>query len=304
METEKFVITPEQAGVRLDKVLSEILDATRSHIQHAMERGEILLEGKTVQPKDKAKAGQTVEVRMSAPAEISVEPEDLPIDIIYQDEDLAVINKARGMVVHPAPGNESGTLVNAILYHIKDLSGINGEIRPGIVHRLDKDTTGLIVIAKNDNAHVSLAEQIEKKSAHRSYQVLVHGNLKEESVRIEAPIGRHRTDRKRMAVVPDGRYAATNFTVLERFKGYVLLRADLETGRTHQIRVHAAHMGHCVAGDPVYGNRIREPFHAEGQMLHAFRLALDHPRTGERMVFTAPLPEEFQQILEKLRKMQ
>jgi len=304
METQTIIITPEQAGTRLDKLLSEVLDATRSHIQHAIERGEILLEGKPAQAKDKPKAGQTVTVCMSAPAEISLVPEDIPIDIVYQDEDIAVINKARGMVVHPAAGNESGTLVNAILYHIRDLSGINGEIRPGIVHRLDKDTTGLIVIAKNDAAHVSLAEQIGEKTAHRSYQVLVHGNLKEEQKRIEAPIGRHRTDRKKMAVVPEGRYAATNFTVLERFKGYVLLRADLETGRTHQIRVHAAYMGHCVAGDPVYGNRIKEPFHAEGQLLHAFRLALDHPRTGERMVFTAPLPEDFAAILEKLRKMQ
>ncbi|MBR4079871.1 MAG: RluA family pseudouridine synthase, partial [Christensenellaceae bacterium] len=180
----------------------------------------------------------------------------------------------------------------------------NGEIRPGIVHRLDKDTTGLIVIAKNDAAHVSLAEQIKEKSAHRSYQVLVHGNLKEESVRVEAPIGRHRTDRKRMAIIPDGRYAATNFTVLERFKGYVLLRADLETGRTHQIRVHSAHIGHCVVGDPVYGSRVKDPFKTEGQLLHAFRLALDHPRTGERMVFTAPLPDDFEAVLEKLRKIQ
>ena len=304
METRKIIIEQDQAGVRLDKLLSEVLGVTRSHIQHAIERGEVLLDGKPAQAKDKPKAGQTVEVSVSAPAEISVEPENIPIDIVYQDEDIAVINKARGMVVHPAAGNESGTLVNAILYHIRDLSGINGEIRPGIVHRLDKDTTGLIVIAKNDAAHVSLAEQIGEKSAHRSYQVLVHGNLKEDSKRIEAPIGRHRTDRKKMAVVPDGRYAATNFTVLERFRGYVLLRADLETGRTHQIRVHAAYMGHCVAGDPVYGNRIKEPFHAEGQLLHAFRLALDHPRTGERMVFTAPLPEDFEAVLEKLRKIQ
>lgn len=304
METRKIVVSEAQAGMRIDKLVSEELSETRSHIQHAIERGEVLLDGKTVPAKEKPRAGQCIEVIVHEPEEIAVLPENLPIDIVYQDEDIAVINKAQGMVVHPAPGNETGTLVNAILYHIRDLSGINGELRPGIVHRLDKDTTGLIVIAKNDAAHVSLAEQIGAKSAHRSYQVLVHGNLKEDSVRIEAPIGRHRTDRKRMAVVPDGRYAATRFTVLERFHGYVLLCADLETGRTHQIRVHAAYMGHCVAGDPVYGNRIKEPFHTEGQLLHAFRLALDHPRTGERMVFTAPLPEDFEKVLDKLRKMQ
>lgn len=303
---EEIIITaaPEDVGQRLDKLLSEKLGVTRSHIQHAIERGEVLLSGRPAQAKDKPKAGQEISVMLAEPTEIAVEPEDIPIDIVYQDADLAVINKARGMVVHPAVGNESGTLVNAILYHIKDLSGINGEIRPGIVHRLDKDTTGLIVIAKNDAAHVSLAEQIKEKSAHRSYQVLVHGNLKEESVRVEAPIGRHRTDRKRMAIIPDGRYAATNFTVLERFKGYVLLRADLETGRTHQIRVHSAHIGHCVVGDPVYGSRVKDPFKTEGQLLHAFRLALDHPRTGERMVFTAPLPDDFEAVLEKLRKIQ
>lgn len=304
MEEIIIIAAPEDVGQRLDKLLSEKLGVTRSHIQHAIERGEVMLNGKPAQAKDKPKAGQEISIMLAEPTEIAVEPEDIPIDIVYQDADLAVINKARGMVVHPAVGNESGTLVNAILYHIKDLSGINGEIRPGIVHRLDKDTTGLIVIAKNDAAHVSLAEQIKEKSAHRSYQVLVHGNLKEDSVRVEAPIGRHRTDRKRMAIVPDGRYAATNFTVLERFKGYVLMRADLETGRTHQIRVHSAHIGHCVVGDPVYGSRVKDPFKTEGQLLHAFRLALDHPRTGERMVFTAPLPEDFEAVLEKLRKIQ
>ncbi len=210
---------------------------------------------------------------------MEIAPENIPIDIVYEDRDIAVINKGKGMVVHPAPGNERGTLVNALLYHIRDLSGINGELRPGIVHRIDKDTTGLLVVAKNDAAHQSLAEQIAKKEAARVYTALCYGNFREESGRVDAPIARHKTDRKKMAVVAGGRVAVSEWRVLERFSDYTLLEVSLKTGRTHQIRVHMAHLGHPVVGDKVYTKK-KPPFATQGQMLHAGKLGLTHPAQG------------------------
>ena len=295
-----FIISPEEAGKRIDKLLSELLpEYTRSFLQRVIEEGGATIDGKTAKAKSKPAAGSLLELHINEPEPIDAQPEDIPIDIVYQDEDIAVINKAQGMVVHPAAGNYTGTLVNALLYHVKDLSGINGAIRPGIVHRIDKDTSGLLVIAKNDNAHLSLGEQIKSKTAHREYIALVNGNIKEDEGRIDLPIGRHRVDRKKMAVVPEGKPAATNYTVLERYGKYTLVKAVLETGRTHQIRVHFAHNGHPVVGDPVYGPEKCE-FKLNGQLLHAKRLMLIHPSTGEKMEFEAPMPDYFETVIKKL----
>ena len=299
-ENISFIAQKEDENIRLDKLLSEKLGFSRSFIAKAIEKGEVLVNGRQCETKTKLKAGQAVVIELGEPEMIDAVAEDIPIDIVYEDEHLAVINKPQGMVVHPAPGNYSGTLVNAVLYRMKDLSGINGKLRPGIVHRLDKDTSGLIVIAKNDDAHIELQRQIQLKEAKRAYYALAYGNVKED-VRIELPIGRHKTDRKKMAVVADGRYAATRFTVEERYKGYTLLRADLETGRTHQIRVHLSHIGHSVVGDPVYG-RKEHPFKLNGQLLHAFMLSFSHPATGEEMTFTSPLPDYFADVLSRLQK--
>lgn len=300
MSEVSFTVTKEEAGIRADKLISERFgEYTRSFLQRVIEEGGVTADGRAIKPKDKLKEGSRVALSIREPEEISAKPENIPIDIVYQDEDIAVINKAQGMVVHPAAGNYTGTLVNAILYHIKDLSGINGEIRPGIVHRIDKDTSGLLVIAKNDAAHISLQEQIQQKTAHREYIALVNGNIKEDEVRIDKPIGRHRTDRKKMAVVPEGRNAATNFYVLKRYGKYTLIRAVLETGRTHQIRVHLANRGNPVVGDALYGTK-KGQFKLNGQLLHAYKLILTHPKTGEVMEFSAPLPEYFTQVLDKL----
>ncbi len=295
-----FIISAEDAGKRIDKLLSELMtDYTRSFLQKVIDEGGVTIDGRTAKAKSKPAEGSIVAVTVHEPEPIDAQPEDIPIDIVYQDLDIAVINKAQGMVVHPAAGNYTGTLVNALLYHIKDLSGINGAIRPGIVHRIDKDTSGLLVIAKNDAAHLSLAEQIKEKTAHREYIALVNGNIREDEGRIDMPIGRHRTDRKKMAVVADGKPAATNYNVLKRFGKYTLVRAVLETGRTHQIRVHFAHKGHPVTGDPVYGPE-KCGFKVNGQLLHAYKLILIHPTKGEEMEFTAPLPEYFEAVISKL----
>ena len=233
---------------------------------------------------------------------VEILPEDIPLDILYEDSDIIVVNKARGMIVHPATGIYTGTLVNALLYHCKDLSGINGEIRPGIVHRLDKDTSGVMVAAKNDAAHLNLAEQIRTKAAHRIYWAIVCGNIREEAGVIKGDIGRHPTDRKKMAIVHEhGKPAVTHFRVLERFGDYTLVECRLETGRTHQIRVHMASIGHPVLGDPKYGPRKTCPFAIKGQALHSLQLTLTHPRTREVMTFTAPLPEDMEKILKALR---
>ena len=248
------------------------------------------------------KAGCRVSLDVPPPRAVRAEPEDIPVEVLYEDGDIAVINKPRGMAVHAGAGRVNGTLVNALLYRLKSLSSINGEIRPGIVHRIDKDTTGLLVVAENDAAHLSLARQIAEKSCRREYLALLEGVLKEESGRVETLIGRDPKDRLKMAVLPaGGRRAVTQFSVVERFPAHTLVHFTLQTGRTHQIRVHAKYLGHPVVGDKVYGYK-KQRFALEGQLLHAFRLTLTHPRTGERMTFEAPLPEDFENVLALLRR--
>lgn len=288
---ELFRATAREAA-RLDVFAAFMSGQTRSFIQRVIEEGDVRVNGQTCRAGAKLRPGDEVEVRLRAPRETGVAAQDIPLAIVYEDADIAVVDKPRGMVVHPAPGNESGTLVNALLYAVKDLSGIGGELRPGVVHRIDKMTSGLIVIAKNDAAHRALAAQLKTHEAGRIYLVLVEGNLKEDEGTIDAPIGRHPVERKRMAVVPGGREAVTHWSVLERMGSYTLLCARLETGRTHQIRAHMAHIKHPVAGDAVYGG-AKDPLSVGGQALHAARLTLTHPRTGETMTFRAPLPAYF-----------
>lgn len=298
----KAKVTEADDGVRLDVFLARESGLTRSAVKNAVEKCGATVNGT---PRFKSgyelRAGDEVEFEPPAPEPLEAEAADIPIEIIYEDENFAVINKPRGMVVHQASSYRANdTLVNALLFRLKDLSSINGVIRPGIVHRLDKDTTGLLVVAKNDEAHRSLQSQIATKTAKRIYIALTDGNFREESGVIDAPIGRSKRDRKKMAVVEGGRRAVTHYTVLERFGRYTLVRFELETGRTHQIRVHSAHIGHPVTGDAVYGGSTA--LFKDGQLLHAGRLELDDPATGERKVFEAPLPEDFALVLEKLRK--
>lgn len=298
----KAKVTEADDGVRLDVFLARESGLTRSAVKNAVEKCGAAVNGT---PRFKSgyelRAGDEVEFEPPAPEPLEAEAADIPIEIIYEDENFAVINKPRGMVVHQASSYRANdTLVNALLFRLKDLSSINGVIRPGIVHRLDKDTTGLLVVAKNDEAHRSLQSQIAAKTAKRIYIALTDGNFREESGVIDAPIGRSKRDRKKMAVVEGGRRAVTHYTVLERFGRYTLVRFELETGRTHQIRVHSAHIGHPVTGDAVYGGSTA--LFKGGQLLHAGRLELDDPATGERKVFEAPLPEDFALVLEKLRK--
>lgn len=298
----KAKVTEADDGVRLDVFLARESGLTRSAVKNAVEKCGAAVNG-TLRFKSgyELRAGDEVEFEPPAPEPLEAEAADIPIDIIYEDENFAVINKPRGMVVHQASSYRANdTLVNALLFRLKDLSSINGVIRPGIVHRLDKDTTGLLVVAKNDEAHRSLQSQIAAKTAKRIYIALTDGNFREESGVIDAPIGRSKRDRKKMAVVEGGRRAVTHYTVLERFGRYTLVRFELETGRTHQIRVHSAHIGHPVTGDAVYGGSTA--LFKGGQLLHAGRLELDDPATGERKVFEAPLPEDFALVLEKLRK--
>ena len=290
--------TAADKGERLDVFCARISGETRSYVQRLIEEGCVTLNGGSCRANTRLKMGDTVEIRIDPPMEAAAAAEDIPISIVYEDTDIAVIDKPKGMVVHPAPGNESGTLVNAIMYHIKDLSGIGGELRPGIVHRIDKMTSGLLVIAKNDRAHNALAEQMKTHAAGRIYLAIVEGNIREDEGTVDAPIGRHPVDRKRMAVLQDGRNAVTHWRVLERYGAYTLIAARLETGRTHQIRVHMAHIKHPVAGDPVYGpekNRLG----LDGQALHAVRLMLIHPRSGERVMYQAPIPQYFLTALRK-----
>jgi 23S rRNA pseudouridine1911/1915/1917 synthase len=298
---EELVFTAVKNEDRLDKFLAENMTLTRSRIKNAIEAGDVLLNGGEASPADRLKTGDIVTVTIRDPETASALPEDIPLDIVYEDPYIAVINKPQGMVVHPAPGNYTGTMVGALLFRIKDLSGVGGEIRPGIVHRLDKNTSGLIVIAKNDKAHASLSGQIAERSAKRIYEAIVHGNIKEDELTIDKSIGRSRKDRKKMAVDPGGRRAVTHVKVLERFGGFTRIEAALETGRTHQIRVHLASLGRPVAGDPEYGPKDVK-LHDKGQLLHAKELHLKHPATNEEMVFKAPLPVYFQKALEKLRK--
>lgn len=300
-ETMVFQVEPELARKRLDLFLAgEIPEMTRTHIQKLIEEGRVTVSGTAAKANTKLKAGEEVILHIPEPEELKVEGENIPLDILFEDSDVIVINKPQGMVVHPAPGNTSGTLVNALLFHCKDLSGINGVMRPGIVHRLDKDTSGVIMAAKSDLAHLSLAGQIKDREVTRLYTALVHGNIQEPGGIIETPIGRDPLDRKKMAVVlKNSKPALTRYTVLERFKDYTLVQCKLETGRTHQIRVHLAYLGHPVVGDPKYGTR-KAHFGLTGQALHAGVLGFKHPRTGEYKEFTAPIPEPMAGVIKKL----
>ena len=294
-----FRIDSDFSGERIDKTLSDLCsDFTRSHIQHIIDDGEVKVNGKPVSKSFRVSIGDEISFSMPELKTIEAKPENIPLDIVYEDDDVLVVNKPKGMVVHPAPGNPNGTLVNALMYHLEGLSGIGGEIRPGIVHRIDKLTSGLVVVAKNDMAHTSLAAQLKDHSAHRTYIAIVDGNIKEDSGTVDAPIGRHPVDRKKMAVVQGGRNAVTHWRVLERYGAYTLIEARLETGRTHQIRVHMAYIKHPVSGDTIYG-AAKPRLGLDGQALHAARLELTHPRTGERMVFSAKVPEYFRSALKK-----
>ncbi len=298
---EKLTIRADAGARRLDIFLAENSELSRSNIKNLIGLGKVTVNGEAVKAGKKIAAGDIVRVLLEPAPPSELVPQDIPLDIVYQDRDIAVINKAQGMVVHPAAGNEQGTLVNALLYSLKDLSGIGGEMRPGIVHRLDKDTSGLLVVAKNNAAHVSLSEQIREKRARRIYRALVEGDIKEEEGKVDLPIGRHRTDRKKMAVVKGGREALTAYRVLERFGGYTYVECVLGTGRTHQIRVHMKHIGHPVAGDEKYG-RAKNPWGHKGQFLHAYKLGLYLPSSGEYTEFAAPLPGYFEEALLKLRE--
>ncbi|MBQ4051568.1 MAG: RluA family pseudouridine synthase [Oscillospiraceae bacterium] len=302
----QITVTPEQAGHRLDQFLSEFLpDKTRSAIQKMIEDGLVTADGKKAAKNLKLKAGVTVTVEEPEPEELELQPEDIPLPVVYEDDDLLVVNKPKGMVVHPAPGNYSGTMVNALLFHCKDsLSGINGVIRPGIVHRIDKDTSGLLIVAKNDRAHQGLAEQIHEHSFDRIYEAVVYGNVKADTGTVRAWIGRHPQDRKKMAIhadnAPGARDAVTHYEVIARYPGFTHIRCRLETGRTHQIRVHMASIGHPVAGDPVYGPK-KVLTQLNGQCLHARSIAFTHPVTGKRISCDSVLPPEFRTFLRKLR---
>ena len=287
-------------GQRLDKAVAELTDLSRSLANEQIKDARILVNGQAKKAKYAVKEGDIIYYELPEPEVVEYVPEDIPLEIVYQDEDVAVINKPQGMVVHPSAGHTSGTLVNALMYHIKDLSGINGVLRPGIVHRIDKDTSGLLMIAKNDQAHVALADELKDKKSLRKYWAIVHGNLPNDRGVIEAPIGRSEKDRKKQAVTAKGKPALTRFQVLERFGNYSLVELQLETGRTHQIRVHMAYIGHPVAGDEVYGPR--KTLKGHGQFLHARTLGFTHPRTGEVLEFTAEAPAIFQETLEKLRQ--
>ncbi len=299
VETEKAAT--EDVGKRADVFLAEKLNLSRANVQKMMDAERITVGSKTVKANHKVKDGELFVIRYQEAVPLEVIAENIPIDILYEDQDVIVVNKARGMVVHPAAGNYTGTLVNALLYHCKNLSGINGVIRPGIVHRLDKDTSGVMIVAKNDIAHTSLSEQIQTKSAKRSYLVVVRGNVKQDNGRIETLIGRDSKDRKRMSVVSkNGREAITEYEVLERFGRFTLLQCRLLTGRTHQIRVHLEYLGYPVVGDPKYSPQ-KIPFAINGQALHSYELTFKHPRTGEEMSFTAPIPEDMNKIITRLR---
>ena len=299
----RIEVEDEYNNVRIDKYLSTVMDdLSRSYLQKLITEEKVLVEGKAVKANFKVKGGQTIEIYLPEPKETEIVPENIPINIIYEDTDIIVINKPKGLVVHPAPGHETGTLVNALLYHCRgQLSGINGVLRPGIVHRIDKDTTGVIVACKNDNAHRFIAEQLKVHSITRVYHAIVYNSFKEESGRVEASIGRHPKDRKKMAVnVRNGKYAATNYRVIENLGNYAYIECRLETGRTHQIRVHMASINHPVVGDTVYGP-AKDPFKLEGQALHAGVLGFIHPTTRKYVEFQAPLPDYFNDLLMKLR---
>ena len=292
----------KDAGTRIDAWLAANLeDVTRSAAQRLLEEGKVTKDGKALAKNYKLTGSETLEVSLPDPEPVDVVPQNIPLDIVFEDSDVIVVNKPKGLVVHPAPGHPDGTLVNALLYHCGDsLSGIGGELRPGIVHRIDRDTSGLIIAAKNDFSHQRLAAQLQDHTLARIYHCIVVGNLRENSGTIDAPIGRHHTDRKKMAIVADGRNAVTHWRVLERYQGFTYVECRLETGRTHQIRVHMAHTGHPILGDTVYGNKRAVPG-LQGQCLHAVGLQFVHPRTEELVELHCGLSEEFETQLRKLR---
>ena len=302
MDDNAFIVTAEESGERIDALLARLLDGfSRSAAQRLIESGAVLLDGNAVKKNRVCAAGERFLVTLPALAEIPLVPQDIPLDVVYEDGDVIVVNKARGMVVHPAPGHADGTLVNALLYHCGDsLSGVGGEKRPGIVHRIDKDTSGLIIAAKNDAAHLALSAQLADHSLCREYEAVVRGRLREDSGTVDAPIGRHPTDRKRMAVTHKAsRNAVTHWEVLARYRGYTLICCRLETGRTHQIRVHMAHIGHPLLGDYTYGAPSPDKG-LEGQCLHARRLRFIHPALGGPVELETPLPDYFLDVLNKL----
>ena len=304
MELLEFTADNGETGVRIDRCLSDKYeDLSRSYLQKLLKEQRITVNGKPVKANYKLQTGDQVQITVPDLSEPDILPENIPLDILYEDEDILVVNKPKGMVVHPANGHICGTLVNAILYHCQgNLSGINGVMRPGIVHRIDKDTTGALLVCKNDTAHRDLAQQLKDHSIKRRYRAIVWGNIKEEEGTIEGPIGRHPVDRKKMAInYKNGKDAVTHYKVLERFGNATYIECRLETGRTHQIRVHMTNIGHPLLGDEIYGSG-KNPYHLQGQTLHAMILGFVHPRTGKYMEFSAPLPEYFVNLLEKLRK--
>jgi 23S rRNA pseudouridine1911/1915/1917 synthase len=300
MEKMEHTILDEQKGDRIDKVISSLNDEwSRSQVQIWIKDGNVLVNGQTIKTNYKCSLNDRIEITIPDPEELDVLPEDLGLDIFYEDSDVLVVNKPRGMVVHPAPGHLTGTLVNGLMFHCKDLSGINGVLRPGIVHRIDKDTSGLLMVAKNDMAHESLVNQLVEKTVTRKYKAIVHGVIPHDFGTIDAPLGRDPKERQSMTVVDKGKHAVTHFHVIERFKDFTFVECQLETGRTHQIRVHMKYIGYPLAGDPKYGPK--RTLDIDGQALHAGILGFTHPRTNEYLEFEAPLPKDFEQLLVNLR---
>jgi 23S rRNA pseudouridine1911/1915/1917 synthase len=301
MEKMEHTILEEQKGDRIDKVIASLDEEwSRTQVQQWIKEGHILVNSQSIKTNYKCSLNDQIEITIPDPEELDVVPEELDLQIYFEDSDVLVVNKPRGMVVHPAPGHLSGTLVNGLMAHCKDLSGINGVLRPGIVHRIDKDTTGLLMVAKNDLAHESLVNQLVAKTVTRKYKAIVHGVIPHDFGTIEAPLGRDTKDRQSMTVVDHGKHAVTHFHVIERFKDYTFVECQLETGRTHQIRVHMKYIGYPLAGDPKYGPK--KTLDIEGQALHAGVLGFNHPRTNEYLEFEAPLPEDMVMLLEQLRK--
>lgn len=300
---KEYIINLDTQNIRLDKVITILNpDLSRSMIQKMLEDANILVNGKKEKASYKTKLNDKIQVQEVVAKEIELKAQDIPVDVVYEDADIIVVNKPKGMVVHPANGNPDGTLVNAIMNICKDsLSGIGGEIRPGIVHRIDKDTSGLLIIAKNDKAHINLSEQIKNREITKKYVALARGVIKENNATIDMPIGRSDKDRKKMAVRKDGKNAVTHFNVIKRYNGYTYLDIKIDTGRTHQIRVHLAEIGYPIVGDGVYSNG-RNPFGVEGQMLHAKSLEFKHPITGEILKLEAPIPEYFENVLKRLEE--
>lgn len=296
----KYDFVPEKNGERLDKFISLNCDLTRSRIKNLIDEGRVLVNSKIEKASYCVRTGDNISIDVPEPKKLSLEPQNIDLDIVYQDDYFAVINKPQGMVVHPGGGSYDNTLVNALLYQLKSLSSINGVIRPGIVHRLDKNTSGLLVVAKNDEAHLNLQKQIANKDAKRYYKALVDGVIKQDDGIIKTFIDRSHTDRKKMAVSKSGREAVTFYKVLQRYRNYTLVEYELKTGRTHQIRVHSKYINHCVVGDDVYGGSNK--FNLEGQLLHAYKLVLTHPKTQEIMVFEAELPDYFKSVLQEIDK--